>query len=279
MLLCPCVSRIRQAVFHGGDISYANGLLSGWDFFLQQLVPITSAVPYLTVMGNHEMDWPGIPGEIYPGLQDSAGECGVLSMKLLPMPAPAQLYSPWWSYDIGLVHIVGMETEQNFSRGSAQYAWLEADLASVNRSITPWVVLGGHRPMYVNSDWTEAVPESDGSVMDALIEHVEPLLWKYQVNVAFWGHNHVLQRQAAVFRRKVVQHAEQLEVGPRGARVDSSSDSDLSSGSRPESNFEGGLGEGAAFVHRNPQATVHVVVGTGGAPFTGASASVAGMFA
>lgn len=29
-----------DAVFHSGDISYANGYLSGWDFFLDMVSPI-----------------------------------------------------------------------------------------------------------------------------------------------------------------------------------------------------------------------------------------------
>lgn len=39
------------------------------------------------------------------------------------------------------------------------------------------------------------------------IANVEPLLFKYRVNVAFYGHNHVVQRQSAVFNKTVVQHS------------------------------------------------------------------------
>jgi hypothetical protein len=34
---------------------------------------------------------------------------------------------------------------------------------------------------------------------------VEPLLFKYRVNVAFYGHNHVVQRHSATFNKTVVQ--------------------------------------------------------------------------
>jgi hypothetical protein len=33
-------------------------------------------------------------------------------------------------------------------KGSGQFEFLSADLAAVDRSVTPWVVVGGHRPMY-----------------------------------------------------------------------------------------------------------------------------------
>jgi len=41
----------------------------------------------------------------------------------------------------------------NFTQGSPQWLWLLDDLRSVNRSVTPWILFGGHRPMYVDSDY------------------------------------------------------------------------------------------------------------------------------
>ena len=80
----------------------------------------------------------------------------------------------------------------------------------------------------------------DGVVMNDLIEHVEPLLLKYRVNIGFYGHNHVVQRQSAVFNKKIIQSS--VEV------LDSTGET----------------------VHTffNPEATVHMVIGTAGAGFT-----------
>ena len=41
-----------------------------------------------------------------------------------------------------------MSTEHNFTKGSPQYEWMEKDLKNVNRSLTPWIVIAGHRAMY-----------------------------------------------------------------------------------------------------------------------------------
>jgi hypothetical protein len=144
-----------------------------------------------------------------------------------------------WSYDIGLIHFVGMSTEHDYTIGSAQYLWIESDLKGVDRSITPWIIFGGHRAMYINSDYGGAA-SSDLTVMANLIDNIEPLLFKYRVNLGFYGHNHAVQRMSAVFDSKVVQAAAMKD------------DSD---------------GNTIAY-HENPQATVHMVIGTAGAKFT-----------
>ncbi|KAJ1480082.1 hypothetical protein T484DRAFT_1811917, partial [Baffinella frigidus] len=45
-------------VLHIGDISYARGYASEWDFFMDQISPIASRIPWMTAVGNHERDWP-----------------------------------------------------------------------------------------------------------------------------------------------------------------------------------------------------------------------------
>ena len=76
------------------DLSYADGYLSAWDFFLNMMSPITGSVIYLNTVGNHETDWKGkktIKYRISNG--NSGGECGVVSSKLTPMPSPASIDS------------------------------------------------------------------------------------------------------------------------------------------------------------------------------------------
>ena len=53
-----------------------------------------------------------------------------------------------YSYDYGMVHMIMLSTEHDYRPGSPQYQWLENDLKSVDRSKTPFVMIGGHRPMY-----------------------------------------------------------------------------------------------------------------------------------
>ena len=55
-----------------------------------------------------------------------------------------------YSFDYASVHFIMMSTEHNFTQGSQQYEWMEQDLKNVNRSLTPWVVMAGHRAMYTS---------------------------------------------------------------------------------------------------------------------------------
>jgi hypothetical protein len=226
-----------DVLYHGGDISYATGYLAVWDFFMDMISPVASSVVYLTTVGNHETDWYD-SASLYSNA-DSGGECGVLATRLLPMPAPATTNQPWWSYDVGMIHFVGMSTEHEYAIGSKQYLWLEHDLKSVDRTVTPWIIFGGHRAMYLNSNYGGS-ETSDITVMDKMILNIEPLLYKYRVNLGFYGHNHVVQRQSAVLQKQVVQAS--TEVTDADGNV--------------------------VHWHEDPQATVHMVVGTGGATFT-----------
>ncbi len=234
-----------DAVYHTGDISYANGFIASWDFFLDMISPMAGSSLYLTTVGNHESDWPDTASLPFYYGRASGGECSVPALKYIPMPAPASTNKPWWSYDIGIIHFLGMSTEHNYTIGSEQYFWIENDLKSVNRTKTPWIIFSGHRPFYVDSDsccqnfddddCTQCLLGTDMSDMQNLQANIEPLLHKYQVNLGFAGHYHDLERQSAVYQNRTIQAAEMIMLD----------------------------GEEVAY-HPNPKATVWMVVGSGG---------------
>ena len=105
---------------------------------------------------------------------DSGEECGIPTYYRFQTPKNGNTVF-WYSFNYGNVHVVQMSTEHgarpaactascralanrtaqrareplsgglDFEPGSVQYVWLENDLATVNRSVTPFVVLTGHR--------------------------------------------------------------------------------------------------------------------------------------
>ncbi|PRW45579.1 Metallo-dependent phosphatase [Chlorella sorokiniana] len=187
-----------QLLVHNGDISYARGFSSQWDVYFDQLGPTVRRVPYMTTVGNHERDWPG-SGDRFPAQYDSGGECGIPYYRRTRMPTAAE-DKHWFSFDFGPIHFIQYSTEHLFERGSEQRAWIEADLKAVNRSRTPWVVVGGHRPIYIDSKWFGQAPDGDQYVAKLLRESFEELFHRYQVDATWHGHHHSYQRTCPLFR-------------------------------------------------------------------------------
>eukprot|EP00744_Colponema_vietnamica_P002168 GILI01003467.1.p1 GENE.GILI01003467.1~~GILI01003467.1.p1 ORF type:complete len:517 (+),score=158.39 GILI01003467.1:27-1553(+) len=170
-------------LIHIGDLSYAEGDAQQWDVFFDQIEPISSRMPYMVSPGNHEI-----------GLEDSGGECGVPFDRRFHMPENGH-GNNWYSFDYGFIHFVFMSTEHDFAQGSEQFKWLLNDLASVDRSRTPWVIFSGHRPMYSSNEAKEDTSER-------LRKEIEPMLISTKVDLALWGHVHSYERTCALERQQ-----------------------------------------------------------------------------
>eukprot|EP00927_Polykrikos_kofoidii_P026610 TRINITY_DN23667_c0_g1_i1.p1 TRINITY_DN23667_c0_g1~~TRINITY_DN23667_c0_g1_i1.p1 ORF type:complete len:687 (-),score=77.31 TRINITY_DN23667_c0_g1_i1:259-2238(-) len=173
-------------VLHVGDLAYATGYSSEWDQFMSQIEPLSSQAPYMVAQGNHERDWPGSGSDI--GGSDSGGECGIPTSSRFPMPKPAAspAHGGWYSFDQGPVHFVAMGTEFSAHFGSSQMAFLQADLAAVDRATTPWIVVMGHRPMYNSQSNSKGFDLSNGPWWP----DVEKVFLQYEVDLCLWGHVH-----------------------------------------------------------------------------------------
>ena len=133
------------AVLHVGDFVYADlyDPVGGydadpntthqprWDAFSRMLSPLVSTTPMVTTVGKHERE------------ADTAGS---------EWQSYAARYAPpggdkgYYSTRAGPVHVVVVNT---YARDvAAQRAWLKADLAAVDRKVTPWVVLAMHAAWY-----------------------------------------------------------------------------------------------------------------------------------
>lgn len=142
-------------------------------------------------------------GQIMPGSFSSTSANA--TAKINANKAAALAKPPfWYSFEYGMVHITMIDTETDFPSapdqpgGSSGYLnaspfgtanqqldWLAADLASVDRTVTPWVIVGGHRPWYTTKG---------SSPCTACQKAFEPLLYKYGVDLAVFGHVHNSQR-------------------------------------------------------------------------------------
>ncbi|KAL7580854.1 hypothetical protein ACA910_001127 [Epithemia clementina (nom. ined.)] len=148
---------------------------------------------------------------------DSGGECGIPTSKRFTMPQSPRPSSDthhddsamgpvppsngvfWYSHDFGNVHTIVLSSEHNMSFGSPQYDWLVADLSrSLNRSVTPWVIVETHRPLYESERFWD-----QNAVGIGMRYEIEDLLFDYQVDLILSGHYHAYLRTCdGLFRNK-----------------------------------------------------------------------------
>lgn len=117
---------------------------------------------------------------------DCGGEAGVATFARYSAPSSG-FGVFWYSFDVGSIHYVHFSSEHDYSAGSAQQAWLRADLAAVDRARTPWVFASIHAPFYN----TNAVHQGDGEAARAALE---PILAAARVDAVFAGHVHAYER-------------------------------------------------------------------------------------
>eukprot|EP00775_Hariotina_reticulata_P003562 gene3562-3830_t len=185
-----------QAFLLDGDVSYARGESWQWAAFFNQLKGILTSTAALYTPGNHESDGPKLSQRApFASGVDSGGECSIPYRKLTRMPQPAGPDSDYYSWEAGTVHFLHFSSEQTFSKGSQQYNWIRQDLRSVNRTITPWVVISMHRPIY-----GDAPDKGDQDVARLLQQELEPLLVAQQVDLVLTGHLHSYQRSCPVMK-------------------------------------------------------------------------------
>jgi hypothetical protein len=205
-----------------GDASYAMGFAWLWEQWMTVIEPLTARVPLMVAAGNHEVDTPSQgfhpPWGNYGA--DSGGECGVSFSARFAMPDNGNgLF--WYSFEAGAVHVTVMSTEHDFANGSAQYAWLAADLAAVNRSRTPFLLVTGHRPMYLEETGEDA---GDYRVAQHMQASLEPLFLEHDVSLCLWGHIHSYDRSCPLARGECQDSEDagipHVTVGTAGADLD-----------------------------------------------------------
>jgi len=199
------------------------------EIFYDQLAPVSRRKPYLVGPGNHEADCSEDdsfnPTKNCPGGQknfsDYINRFGGMNPSVFPLQstnltavklrqkAKQLAVSPfWYSFDYGMAHIVMINTETDYENApdgpgttlnsgpfgypGQQNDFLEADLGSVDREITPWVIVAGHRPFYT----------AGGGDLEVQVAF-EHTFFKYGVDLALFGHVHDLQRFHPVFNSTV----------------------------------------------------------------------------
>jgi 3',5'-cyclic AMP phosphodiesterase CpdA len=169
---------------HTGDMVGAGGVcsgeLSGWEQYLRAYLDLfgdsLSRAPWYVMLGNHEF---------------AGGSCGddiYRTVFSLPRNAPSGDEERYYSFDWGNAHFTVLDGYLDFAAGSAQYAWLERDLASATQR---WKFVFFHEPVYSSGEHGPSLDEQQVWV---------PLFEQYGVDVAFAGHDHIYERTCPILQ-------------------------------------------------------------------------------
>ncbi len=174
----------REFVFalHNGDIvaegGRCEGELSGWEQYRRAYLNLFGATlaraPFYLTPGNHDMAWGTCGMEIFKGVF------------ALPDQTPGEGRESYYSFDWGNLHVISLNTNEPVGPGSAQYEWLEGDLAA-NRQ--QWTVVQFHEAVYTSGDHEAFLPARESWV---------PLFERYGVDLVFNGHNHTYERTCPI---------------------------------------------------------------------------------
>lgn len=241
----PFEGKNVQAIFVAGDYSYANGEQRQWDNWFDEQMNLTSYIPFTGINGNHETITSSGHLNVAPFPADrtlrAENYLGYLARVYTPLTAEARTaLKTWFSVDVGLVHSVFLDdyTGSNGTNSSVvgtarwlsyreeQLAWLKTDLASVDRAVTPWVIVFKHNPYY--NTWSNHQCQCSSTVFDihdadaencwkgvynsgsphsephcGLQAKLEDVYSQYQVNVVMAGHVHGYERTNKIYKNKV----------------------------------------------------------------------------
>ena len=163
----------------------------------------------MTLPGNHEIEQYG-PA---PATQEKF----LAYQKRFRMPAKesgATNGNLYYSFNAGPAHLVMLNSYMPFAQGSEQYAWLEKDLKSVDRTVTPWLFVSMHAPWY-NSN----AAHHDESEETGMRAAMETLLYTHKVDAVFSGHVHAYERMYPVYQNHTNPEAPTyLNIGDGGNR-------------------------------------------------------------
>eukprot|EP00045_Choanoeca_perplexa_P008334 m.77085 g.77085 ORF g.77085 m.77085 type:complete len:525 (-) comp14451_c0_seq1:82-1656(-) len=179
-------------LLHDGDIGYADGYQPLWDAFLRKMETVGGFIPVMTAPGNHE------------------GFFNFHTYKArFTMPfAAAQSSDPlYYSFNYANVHVVSLNSEgfmglspNHINTTSPIYTWLQKDLASVDRKVTPWVIAMLHRPLYCTGKTRDCKTQAK-----VLQDGLEALFYDNKVDLVLQAHIHNYQVTWPVYQQKTTQ--------------------------------------------------------------------------
>jgi hypothetical protein len=202
-----------------GDLSYADSAEKStfghnctqrrWDSWGALVEPVFANQPLMVLPGNHEIEQEGpAPATQTPFLAYQS------RFKMPYEDCGAKDGSLYYSFNVGSVHIIMLNSYMDFGPNSDQFTWLVNDLENIDRRLTPWVVANMHAPWY-NSD----VHHHDEPEELDMRAYMEPLFRRYRVDISFAGHVHAYERMFPTYQNHTEPGATTyINIGDGGNR-------------------------------------------------------------
>eukprot|EP01134_Creolimax_fragrantissima_P002173 CFRG2173T1 len=211
---------IYNAAITLGDYAYdlfdGNGTIG--DMFMRSMEGVAGSIPYMVIPGNHE--GPNVFAEYTERFRNMPSVNGTVTSDNGVAP------NNWWySYDIGLVHVVAINTEIYFTAPpyqvaipeaqTAQLAWLHDDLlmANENRENVPWIIVTGHRPFHCTS-WPKICSNTSAGLMQ---DQFGELFQQMGVDLYLSGHQHSYERVLPMYNGYIYKGNKNMIVDPKAS--------------------------------------------------------------
>jgi len=164
-----------------GGLAYAHGQQPLWDSFGQLVEPYASQRPWMVTASYHEI-------EAVCTLTKGPQPYKAYNARwLMPYHESGSVSNLYYSFDVAGAHIIMLGSYADYDASSAQFQWLKADLASIDRVETPWVFVVVNTPWYTSNVAYKGEGESMRKAM-------ESLLYNARVDVVFQSRVNAYER-------------------------------------------------------------------------------------
>ncbi|CCI46863.1 unnamed protein product [Albugo candida] len=182
------------AIFHAGDLSYADSDQPRWDSWAKLIEPIASEIPWMVASGNHEKETP-CKSKTDPFISYQ----NRFRMPYINEPNSLQERNLYYGIRVGMTHFIILSPYIDTTKNSSQYRWLEEELRRVNRALTPWICVLMHGPWY-NSNTAH---QNRNEPHFEMKRNMESLLYHNRVDLIISGHVHAYERSLPVWNEQV----------------------------------------------------------------------------
>lgn len=153
-----------------GDLVLRGSDEADWQTFFSVTAELLARVPYYPAAGNHDL---GRSGDEQRRMNEI--------FELWPGPADRPEWGHWYSFDVGGVHFVMLDS--NAYEHDEQLEWLERDLAAAKDARAIFAVVH-------DGPYSRGIHRGNRYAA----EHYAPVLAEHDVTMLFAGHDHIYQR-------------------------------------------------------------------------------------